>query len=349
MTWLFAYAPSGHDIYRDWHPYCYIDKRVERLSAGYVLHHLTSEGERVLGFKRINIVLVPEGTNKVKQFKIPRFLLVLLVLALFPCATLLGLIAREYPTMKFQMPRVAQLKKENEQQKRQLVHLAGQITQMRQRLVELQEFDQRLRVMVSLETSEDNSSYEGVGGSGPGPDQADFSLAKDHRELVRLMHRSLENLKNDIAFDKEEKTELYLFLENQKHLLACTPSIWPTKGWLSSSFGHRISPFTGEREFHDGIDISTRLNAPIVAPADGIVSSVSRGHTSGKTLAIRHGYGVRTIYAHLQKSLVKKGQAVKRGETIALVGNTGRSTGPHLHYEVHVNGVPTNPRRYILN
>jgi len=137
--------------------------------------------------------------------------------------------------------------------------------------------------------------------------------------------------------------------QGQMSLLARTPSIWPTKGWVSSNFGYRVSPFTNEQEFHAGLDIVTRNKASIVAPADGIIASVGRDYGYGNIVTINHGNGLITRYAHLSKALVKKGQFVKRGENIALVGTTGRTTGPHLHYEVHLNGVPVNPKRYILN
>ena len=163
------------------------------------------------------------------------------------------------------------------------------------------------------------------------------------------MHGSLDDLDNEITIDEQNKAELYKFFENQKMLLASTPSIWPAKGWLSSRFGYRISPFTGKKEFHKGLDIATRSGNPVIAPADGVVSRIGCDHGYGNLLSLKHGYGLMTRYAHLQKILVKKGQYVKRGETIALVGNSGRSTGPHLHYEVHLNKVAVNPLRYILN
>jgi len=160
---------------------------------------------------------------------------------------------------------------------------------------------------------------------------------------------SLDNLNTEISVQTQEKVELYKFLENQKSMLASTPSIWPTKGWVSSGFGNHTSPFTNEKEFHSGIDISGRMNTPIIAPADGVVSSVRQTYGYGKTLVINHGYGLKTTYGHLRKFLIKKGQYVKRGQEIALVGNSGRTTGPHLHYEVHLNGLAVNPLRYILN
>jgi len=129
----------------------------------------------------------------------------------------------------------------------------------------------------------------------------------------------------------------------------CTPSIWPARGWVSSGFGYRLSPFTKEKELHRGLDICSRKGSPILAPADGVVTAIEYDPGYGKTVTINHGYGLNTLYAHLEKVLVKKGQVVRRHQEIAQVGDSGRTTGAHLHYEVHLNGVPVNPVRYILN
>ncbi len=303
----------------------------------------------VLGIKKITIVLIPEGCTKVKHFRLPRFLVVLFVLFLLPCLAYLSLIIRDYQKIKPQMFRLAQLQRENGLQKRQFVRLVERINQLTQEMGTLQELNHRLRIMVNLEMSEDNTQSYGVGGSDPDSLPPDYSSAQSYRGLVRLMHRSLDTLNLKIAVDKQHKTELQTFFEDQKGLLASTPSIWPTKGWLTSRFGYRLSPFTGDREFHNGIDISARRNAPVIAPANGVVSSAGRQRLPGRVLFINHGYGLVTKYAHLQKILVKEGQYVKRGEKVALVGSSGRSTGPHLHYEVRLNGVPTNPLNYILN
>jgi len=294
-----------------------------------------------VALRKITIVLVPEGTNKIKQFRLPRLMLVFLFLVLISGTT--------YLRIKNKMPILTEMQKKNELQEEQFVHLAQRIDQIAGKMCELKEFDHRLKEMVNLNTGEDDQSFQGIGGSDPEVLRSQYAIARTQKGLVRLMHKSLDNLDSEIAVGKQEKTELHKFLDHQKTLLASTPSIWPTKGWLSSRFGYRESPFTGEREFHRGVDISARMNAPIVAPADGIVSVVKRDHGYGNTLVIKHGYGILTKYAHLKKTLVKKGQYIKRGETIALVGNTGRSTGPHLHYEVHLNGVPVNPLRHILN
>jgi murein DD-endopeptidase MepM/ murein hydrolase activator NlpD len=292
---------------------------------------------------------VPDGTDTVKQLRIPKCLLFFIFPFLIICTVFLFWIINDYRGMKAKAPQLAELQKENALQKEQLLFMARRIDQVTQEMNELRELDHKLKVMVNLETGEGDEQFKGVGGSDPALVDPKKSLAKVDRELVREMHRSLDNLNSDINSSKEDKAGLQKFLENQKMLLASTPSIWPTKGWLSSRFGYRSSPFTEKKEFHKGLDISTRKGSPIVTSADGTVSFSGWDRGYGRVVVIRHGYGLKTKYAHLKKSLVKKGQYVKRGETIGLVGNSGRTTGSHLHYEVHLNRVPVNPLRYILN
>jgi len=245
------------------------------------------------------------------------------------------------------MPFLAQLKKENEKQKMQFIYLFEQINQMKQRIEDLQDIDRSVNAMVDFKTGSDNKPLPGIGGSDQDLLGPDISVEKDPRTLVRLLHRSLEYLNLEIVRMRRGMSQIHKHLKIQRGLFASTPSIWPIKGRLSSHFGYRRSPFTGEREFHNGIDIAAKRNSPVVAPADGIVISVGRNRLAGRVLSIKHRDGLITKYAHLQKIIVKKGQYVKRGEKVALVGNSGRTTGPHLHYEVHIKGVPVNPFPYI--
>ena len=290
---------------------------------------------------------MPHGTKKVKQLSIPRFLAFFLIFLAFISFIATAAIIQDYLKIKTKMPVMAQLQEENLQREKQFIHLAQRIDELTSRMGELREFDRKLKVMVNQDTSDEGEEIKGLGGAGP--IMAGVGGTPDHKQIVRKMHRALDNLEDESVLSEQDKSELHKLLEEQKTLLASTPSIWPTKGWLSSSFGMRVSPFTGRKEFHKGIDVSTRIKSPIYAPADGIVSYVGRDHGYGKMVWLQHGNGILTKYAHLNTALVKKGQHVKRGETIALVGNTGRSTGPHLHYEVHLNGVAVNPMRYILN
>jgi len=163
------------------------------------------------------------------------------------------------------------------------------------------------------------------------------------------MRQDLRRLDEEATVEGKSLGELEGLLQNKRVLLTHTPSLWPTRGWLTSGFGYRISPFTGLRQRHEGIDISNRIGTPIIAPADGVVTNIGREWGFGKILVISHGFGFITRFAHLDRIDVKIGQKVKRGEEVAKMGSTGRSTGPHLHYEVRVNGVPVNPLKYILN
>lgn len=302
-----------------------------------------------LAAKKITILLLPDGSSKTRQLKIPKAVFFFSFLFIF--AGILGLswLVQDYWVIKKQMPRLAGLEKENKTKNEQLVALAQRINTMSKKMAESRQFDNQLRVMVNLEPNEDNNQFLGIGGSEPTIQDPDLFREKNHRKLVREMHKSLDILDTEISAQTKSKATLCSLLENQKSVLASTPSIWPTRGWVSSRFGYRISPFTKKKEFHRGLDICTRVGAPIIAPADGVVSYVGNDYGYGNVIVINHNNGIKTRYAHLRKALVKKGQSVKRGEKVALVGKTGRTTGPHLHYEVHLNGVSVDPLRYILN
>lgn len=164
-----------------------------------------------------------------------------------------------------------------------------------------------------------------------------------------LLEARLYGLDTEARRQEASLRELSRYFEEQSSLLSSTPSIEPVRGWITSEFGMRDDPYTGARAMHHGIDISTPEGKPFVAPASGtVVFSGPRGNY-GNIVVIEHGLGVSTFYAHLKESLVNVGEEVKRGQNIGTVGNTGRSTGPHLHYEIRVHGMPINPRAYILN
>ncbi len=143
--------------------------------------------------------------------------------------------------------------------------------------------------------------------------------------------------------------ELWEGLSERQSLMSATPSIKPARGWYTSRFGYRISPFTGRPVMHNGVDIAAVPGSPIYAPADGIVSFAGYDSGYGKLVSIDNGYGVTTRFGHTSQIFVEVGQRVHRRDVIAAVGSTGRSTGPHCHYEVRVNGIPVDPMNYILD
>jgi murein DD-endopeptidase MepM/ murein hydrolase activator NlpD len=204
---------------------------------------------------------------------------------------------------------------------------------------QLQTIVSKLGVMAGLDHNLPEAP--GVGGVGgatsmdSGPPRLDpASLADMDRSLTKLTDKS---------------TQLEEFYRDQTVLLSSTPSVWPVHGYLSATFGNRIDPFTAQKDFHPGIDISTPVGTKVQAPADGIVISTGVSGGYGNALVIDHGYGVVTRYGHLESFAVKPGQRVKRGDVVAFVGNTGRSTGPHLHYEVWVRDQAQNPIHFILD
>jgi murein DD-endopeptidase MepM/ murein hydrolase activator NlpD len=150
----------------------------------------------------------------------------------------------------------------------------------------------------------------------------------------------LKGLESRLSFVRRD-------VERREALSGATPSIWPTHGWLTGTFGGRADPFTGEPANHQGIDISTEKGDSVYATADGVVESASYNGDYGNFMVIRHDFGLATRYGHLSAFVVKPGQIVKRGEIIARVGSTGRSTGAHLHYEILANGKLVNPLQLL--
>ena len=296
--------------------------------------------------QRVTISLTAEGTEKIRQFKLPG--IVAYLAPIFVLVSVLFLF-QDYLSLKGEHSRFLALQKENSLNNEQILHMARRLDQITRDMSELKELDQKLVDMVNLETAETESQSVGIGGSDPALLDPTRNLSEISPELIRAMHRNIGDLSSEIELNKRDKIELFKFLDEQKTVLASTPSIWPAKGWTSSRFGYRSSPFTSKREFHKGLDISARRGSPVVAGADGMISFSGTDRGYGRAITIKHGYGLKTKYAHMKKLLVRKGQFVKKGEMIGLVGSSGRSTGSHLHYEVHLNGVPVNPMKYIVD
>jgi len=234
-------------------------------------------------------------------------------------------------------------------QRDQIQKFAKEINAFKDKLVQLDQFEKSIRVIANIDKPEHGDGLFGIGGSAPEDLNPNLDLNQRHQRLIKDMHQQMSQLNNATTVKSDEFETLLGRLEAQKNLLARTPAIRPVRGWTTSKFGYRQSPFTGKREFHKGLDIANRKGSPIVATADGIVTFTGRKGLLGEVLVIDHGNGIVTRYAHLDKIVSKKGGRVERGEVVAHMGNSGRSTGPHLHYEVRLNGVPVNPSKYILN
>ncbi len=216
--------------------------------------------------------------------------------------------------------------------------------------------DEELKMPVGVPTPADGQGGGGMlgipddivptrAGGAPGDD----GLVSEKARKMRGLGEVAKAIAVRAELQSSALEELVLQLDDKHTKLSAMPSIWPTKGWLTSRFGPRISPFTGRRQHHAGIDIAAASGTDVVAPAAGRVVFVGRKGPLGKTVVLEHGFGVRTLYGHNKEIVVKIGQEIGRGEVLANVGSTGRSTGPHLHYVVEVNGKSRNPLDYIFD
>ncbi|NVM21965.1 MAG: M23 family metallopeptidase [Desulfobacterales bacterium] len=299
--------------------------------------------------KKVTFLIVPENTSNVKQIKLSKaFTSFLMCLILFGLSGA-SFILYDYIRLKKTSPSRRALEREVTSQRAQLQAFAQKIHDLNSEMIALQGFEKKIRIIANVEKPAGQDAVFGIGGTGAEGLGGAAPLTESHNSLIRGMHANVDLLDEASAVQKHAFEELHGYLQRQKSLLASTPAIRPTKGWVSSQFGYRISPFTGLKAFHRGLDIATRESMPIIAPADGMIKFVGRKRGLGNFVVIDHGHGVVTRYGHLKKWLVKAGTRVKRGDKIGLVGNTGRSTAPHLHYEVHLNGIPVNPAKYILN
>lgn len=261
--------------------------------------------------------------------------------------------------------------------RQQTAAFSAAVDDLKKRLLAMKEVNQRLRVMLGIEVPKTGDMTNGRGGEEvplpegsvvPGRDDVgkpagsnlsdEVSQAlpstggsesmRSETEVAASVREGLDWLSREATMQERILSELSQAAEQRTSRWAATPSIWPVKGWVTSGFGPRISPFTEKPAWHDGLDIGAAPNAPVQAPAQGRVTAVGFDPKLGNMVRLDHGFGVETLYGHLAKSLVKDGQRVKRGDVIGLVGSTGLATGPHLHYMIKVNGQAIDPNKYIL-
>ncbi len=170
----------------------------------------------------------------------------------------------------------------------------------------------------------------------------------EKEKLVQQLHNDIYYLEREISRQESNLKIIQGLLQNQKAILLATPSLWPVMGSISSVFGEtRLSPAAGGARPHRGVDISAPIGTPVVAAAEGVVVYAGWQAEMGRSIYLDHGHGFATLYGHLKNIMVKPGEKVKKGQIIGTVGMTGNSTGPHLHYEVHIQGVPVNPQPYL--
>lgn len=244
-------------------------------------------------------------------------------------------------------------REEIQTQRQQISDFSKEINALKDRLLALNEFEKKIRVMANLDKRPESANLFGVGGPIPRTLDPKMALGEQRNSLVREMNSQVDQLTLAAVHQDRRFQTLAAHIEKQQGLLASTPTIRPidpdTEHLVTSRFEYRLSPFTNVREFHKGYDISAREGTPIYATATGTVTFAGDKGLLGKTVIIDHGHGFTTTYGHCSRILRVQGEKVRRWDPIALVGNTGSSTGPHVHYEVALHGVPVNPEKYFLN
>lgn len=302
------------------------------------------------------------------RFSIPRKVVrgILAIVIVFVVAELAFL--TQYVVQAGEVWELRGLRQEQVSIRAQTAAFANSVDDLKRRLLNMREINQRLRVMMGIDAQKSEDLLDGKGGidlplpppgsqndqagpeaqsqGGDAPDADSLNLLR--KEDSARLDQALKGL--DRAMEREEQSlqEISKVANERLARLGATPSIRPVQGWVTSGFGPRMSPFTGQMAMHDGVDIGAPMNSVVKAPAAGRVSVVGYDPKMGNLVNIDHGYGIETQFGHLAKIMVRDGQKVKRGDLIALVGNTGLSTGPHVHYMVKVNGRPVNPQTYIL-
>lgn len=306
------------------------------------------------------IMVNPAHSRTMKRFDISHARIRLAVLGALLVMAVLLVWALTMTLMPNRSDDQDRLVAENLALKNELAAVQTKVALLDHSLERLERFDRKLRVMTNFvdtrrkmgigPVSEEEMVLSALPDGGTGGNEALAILLKEKLGALESadLNKEIDRLLKNSQDRERDLAELSNFLEDQKYRLAHIPSIWPAKGWITSGFGYRTSPFTGVKRLHEGLDISNRIGTPVYAPADGTVIYASDRGGYGKTLVINHGFGLTTRYGHMAEFVVKVGTKVKRGDRIGSLGNTGRSTGPHLHYEVRLNNIPQNPRRYIL-
>lgn len=253
-----------------------------------------------------------------------------------------------YAQYNIQENDIAGLSEKLSMRNEQLEKISGKLQEMETRLTQLGKFEKNIRNIAGVGNSQDPIPLFGIGGEIPGDIESEDENWQNPENVVQYLDDRFDRIDDAVTQRSESLQALYDILKTQEELLAVTPCIRPVEGgWVASGFGYRNSPFNGQREFHSGIDIAVRPRTKVKATADGVVIFAGKLTGLGRTVEIDHGFGIVSRYGHLNRILTSKKQEIKKGDTIAESGNTGRSTGPHLHYEIRFNGIPLNAEKYM--
>jgi murein DD-endopeptidase MepM/ murein hydrolase activator NlpD len=282
------------------------------------------------------IIFVPHARAKFRKLKVSHRLLFSIISLVTSSLCLSTFFSVQYFTSLSRTHELSKLRHENRELQTANEQFGKSVESLRTQLRTVEDRTRKLAIIAGI-TTLDETSQGGSGGL-----RNDEATGNPYRDDVDKMSFRSRSLHKDLSVLEQK------FLA-QSRMLSSTPSIAPVRGILTDGFGGRSDPFTGEPGNHAAIDISSANGQPVRSPADGIVVKAEWANGYGNVIYISHGYGYSTRYGHLSTFAARPGQRVKRGDIIGHVGSTGRSTGPHLHYEVRVNNNPVNPLEYILN
>jgi murein DD-endopeptidase MepM/ murein hydrolase activator NlpD len=291
--------------------------------------------------KKMTFMLVPHDGGEPFQIKTNLFVIHLVILILAGVIGWAALIISK--DINYQVAELTEQRFKNSMQE-----ILNELETNRVLLTRMTQVDAQFRKLLKLGDRKKVFELNGMGGPTE-EDSSRFSklLQEKNDHLMNKIDVTLKQANQQATQQEASFKEISAFLDKQRSILAATPSIWPIKGWITSGFGKRASPLTGEPGKHMGVDIANEINSPIRVTADGIVTYSGWETGYGRLVVVEHGYGYSTRYGHCAHMDAKVGDEVKRGQIIGYVGSSGRSTGSHCHYEVRIHGIPVDPEKYL--
>ena len=294
--------------------------------------------------KKLSVFIVPDS-GQVRQFSISRTVLVLVASGIFTYSILTLFLSYGFFSNRIEAHKISALKEENQFLTAKLVGINESIEFLQSEIASLTDKEKAIRTIFELPEIDPQQRELGIGGPNVLPQEEELSPSRSSAFQTEAEVDRLVALTN---FEKDQFNTVYEALQQKKTDLDHTPSIMPAQGYLMRGFGMKRDPFTGQIKMHSGLDISNRIGTHVMATASGKVVWAGVDNGLGKCIRIDHGNGYQTVYGHLSAYKVNVGQIITRGQVIALMGSTGYSTGPHVHYEVIRNGVPVNPAGYVI-
>jgi murein DD-endopeptidase MepM/ murein hydrolase activator NlpD len=299
--------------------------------------------------KHLSVIIVPHTKTSTKTLSFSQRALKFLAVGGLVLGLALAAVLVDYVRMNVIRGRYKALRAETAEQKTMIAGYEKSIGELQATISHFESYTKKLNIMAGLKSPDVLTAPAGIGGGDPGKgDEPESEQAPVPSGPQTFSQGMIQNLNQKAMSIESNLNSLLNFFENDSLRLASTPSIMPAVGWMSSSWGHRNDPFTGEWTMHYGIDISTNVGNPIVATADGIVIKVQQDKYLGKNVTISHGNGFTTVYGHMSNFAVKAGQKVKRRDIIGYIGQTGKAAGPHVHYEVWRDGKRVDPKTFLL-